>query len=155
MLREGGRRGTSHTHAKSRRTRGCWDLHLGPFVFQHSLLSPLLLGFPLFRFLSWVFSSRASLATALYLDFSRFCRTKVSINSFSCMAWTLPSAAALKELSCPDLPSQSPYSLILSSCCSFSLSPIPERPSCLMVIDSHIKLFPRSCSQHPGAPNTP
>ena len=138
----------------------CLGYFLFHFLFSFFPVTPNillleLLGFPLFRFLSWVFCSRASLATALYLDFSRFCRTKVSINSFSCMAWTLPSAAALKELSCPDLPSQSPYSLILSSCCSFSLSPIPERPSCLMVIDSHIKLFPRSCSQHPGAPNTP
>ena len=149
-----GEGGTSHTRAKSRRTRGCWDLHPGPFVFQHSPLSALFLGFPLFRFLSWVFFSQASLATALYLGFSRFCRTKVSINSFSCMAWTLSSAATLKELSSPDLPSQPPYSLILSSCCSFSLSPIPERP-CLMVIGSHIKLLPCSCSQHPGAPNTP
>lgn len=52
--------------------------------------------------------------------FHAFCRTKISINNFSRVAWTLPSAAALEELSSPYLPSQPPYSLMLSSCNSFS-----------------------------------
>lgn len=43
--------------------RGCWDLQPCPFVFQPSL-STLLLGFPVFWFLSWVFFSQASLAAA-------------------------------------------------------------------------------------------
>lgn len=62
-----------------------------------------------------MFSSQASLATALYQGFSRFCRTEVSINSFSCMAWTFPSAAALEDLSSLCLPSKPPCFLILSS----------------------------------------
>lgn len=68
----------SFTHAKSRREPGAAGTFTLALLSSNILfLVPCSWAFLSSRISSpWVFSSRASLATALYLDFSRFCRTK-------------------------------------------------------------------------------
>lgn len=74
--------------------------------------------------------------TALYLSFSRFCRTEVSINSFCCMAWPFPSALSFEDLL---FSASQVRGSILLTCVSILSDSVSKLPVSLIVIpDSNV-----------------